>query len=113
MLKIVGFMDSGARSKVAIVLGIVILVADLLWLYGSVSGYGAIVGRSLPYRNFTANTSATHPGYNISNTAFRGRGYSGYVDIAYGLVILVADLFWLYLDLAAARHPAGHPGKKR
>jgi hypothetical protein len=96
-------MESNTRSKVAIVLGLVILVADMLWLYGSFAHYGGGVVRGAPYRNLSSNPGAAAYGYNSTGTTLRGAGYSGYIDLVYGLVILVADVAWLYLDFIIAK----------
>ena len=93
-------MDSKTKFRVALLLGIVILVVDLLWLYGSALRIGGgIAGRSLPH-NFTRNVStASRPGFNASSAAAYGRaGYSGFEDIAYGAIILIADIVWMYLE---------------
>jgi uncharacterized membrane protein len=99
-------MDSNTKSKLAIVLGVVILVADLLWLYGSLAGYGGFAGRSMPYRNYTGNVSSAYPGFNGTRVALHGAGYSGFMGVVYGVVILVADLIWLYLELSATKSSA-------
>lgn len=95
------------RSKIAVVLGIIILLVDVLWLYGSVFAYGGFAGRNLPYRNLTGNATATYPGFNSSRAAtFRAGGDRNYLDIAYGLVILIADIVWLYLEVSGPKHLA-------
>ncbi len=94
-------MDSRMKFRISLVLGIVILAVDLLWLYGSAFRIGGgIAGGSLPYRNFTRNVSATSgQGFNASPAGAYGRiGYTGLADIAYGTIILIADIVWLYLE---------------
>ena len=97
------FMDSGTRSKVGLVMGVVILVMDLLWLYGSVFHYGGYSG--ILYRNFTHGANSTYPGFSGNFTGRTG-GYTGYLNIAYGLVILVADIVWLYLTITVPKPAA-------
>lgn len=92
-------MDANAKSRLALVLGIVILVVDLLWLSGSFSAYGRISGGSTGYRNYTGTFNSTYTG------TFRGGGVFN-INIVYGLVILVADLVWLYLDFSLSKTPA-------
>ncbi len=102
-------MDSKTKFRIALLLGIVILAVDMLWLYGSVFRIGGgIAGGSFPYRNFTGNASpATRPGFNASSAAAYGRmGDSGFLDIAYGVIILVADIMWMYLEFAMTSTPS-------
>ncbi len=96
-------MDSNTKSKFAIALGVVILLADLLWLYSSLAGYGGFAGRSMPYRNYTVNASAAYPGVNGTRASLHGAGYSGILDVVYGVVILMADLIWLYLEFSTPK----------
>jgi hypothetical protein len=93
-------MDSKTKFRISLLFGIIILAVDLLWLYGSALRVGGGAIGSLPYRNVTRNVSATsRPGFNASSAAAYGRtGYSGFADIAYGAIILIADIAWMYLE---------------
>lgn len=104
-------MDANTRSKVVIVLGIVILIVDILWLYGSVH-YGGAGSGSMPYRNFTRNYTQMPHNLTRSGLVYRV-GYPSYIDMAYGLIILIADLIWLYLDLSKPKAPAKTSAKSR
>lgn len=102
-------MDAGIRSRLGLIMGIVILVADLLWLSGSFFHYGGAY-TGVPYRNFT-HLNSTYPSGPVGNFAGRAGGPAGagYLNFVYGTVILVADIIWLCLGITAPKHT----GKKR
>lgn len=98
------------NKKIAIVLGIIILVADLLWLSGSffTAGQGRFTS---PYGNFT-HVNYTHSNY-TPRGVYPGFGAARYLDIVYGVVILIADLIWLFLEFSAKGGPAKSTSKRK
>ncbi len=94
-------------ARTVTILGLVILVVDLLWLYGSVTGPSMLVGGNGFYRNSTAAPNFTRPGFNSSAMLPGARSY-GDLDLIYGVVILVADVALIYLSYSKPE-----PAKKK
>lgn len=99
-------MDATTKSKLAIVLGIVILLVDLLWVYSSFPHY-----TGMPYSGSYNGTYQTAHNFSGSGFAGRARGYS--FGIVYGAVILVADIIWLYLEFSGFKSSAKASAKKK
>lgn len=97
------------KTKIRVVLGAIILIADLLWLSGSFTAFGSS-RLAVPYGNFTPG-NYTHFNYTQRGTYARF-GIGRYLDVTYGVVILVADLIWLFLELKT-KEPTKIPAQKK
>lgn len=82
----------------SVILGIIILVVDALWIYGSLPHYHAFAGA------YPGNSSVTSANFTTSQS-FRGAERLGYINIIYGAIILVVDIVWIFLSFGYNQNP--------
>ncbi len=83
----------------SVILGIIILVVDALWIYSSFPHFSTFAG-GFPVNGSAMRANFTYPNATMAY-AFRNTGYSGYIGIIYGAIILVVDLVWIFMSLGS------------
>ena len=73
-----GYMNKRMVSNVGLLMGTIILVADIIWMYITHTTY------TTPYSSYYA--------YQVN-----------YTPLALGVIIFIADLIWIYADLLLRR----------